>query len=418
MIKKFILKNSNKIEFASCVVLLSLFTLRSLDREIGVFNYWLICSLTIGIIFFNSYLAKKTIELKNIIAENIRLIISLGILFLVFLYLSSTERPTQYLDFKYLQRYLFLLLLGGALGVSRLDSRNIYSALKTTLVIFFIYLLISMFTMATWGNLFMERFGRVGTWQVFPGDMVRLPTIIIAPLIIEIIENKKIMNSIYLLIALLIILFDGSRSALLFTFSVLMFVLISLSIKHEGKQKINTLIVLVTAALSIIMFTTVKKPLMSYYLEFKDLLKHDVVFEASAKRSLLEDSPRQQMINYLTKNIDKIKIIGPGSETITFNGNNNEKLSIHNIYLQLLFNNGVVAFLALISVMCIGFKSVLMLYKNNISIGEQLGIFGILSYGFMGMFYPLSLDISVQGFFLICVSVLISEKNNKIGEKI
>lgn len=351
IINKKDLLNLNSIFLA--IIICSNFISNVINKLTGKNN---IIMLIIGITFISSFIINSIYTLKKEKFKKMYLLLFF-VVFLLFIFFISYINKNNY----YLRLYFISFLGYGVISIY-VASRE-FLIEKLFKYINFIYIF----------NFWLFLVVDINTLD--PGSKMGLGYILTIPvctLFYSIFNNKdgtikKVTYTVFLLYFIYFLLEIASRGAIL---TILIFILLSIYIKRNRKSTailvVFSTIILVVIMLSNIIniLTYINDLLMKFNIE-SSFIKHTI-------NTINTDNVMNGRELLFSDSIQRIKqswLWGNGIGDFT---NKNMGQYVHNMFLQIMDEGGIILFIPLVSILIIGLKKIIMDVKQRINIEDKI----------------------------------------------
>ncbi|WP_339497168.1 hypothetical protein [Pseudomonas sp. EA_15y_Pfl1_P101] len=384
------MKTNKRYAFLAVLAASVLVTLGDTRNIIGSLNYWLLWG---GVLVFGIYGSGGRVKLSPEVSS-----ITLGFTLMTLAFMISgvinSDIYTAYQGVKFIAIYILFLVIYSCSGL--LELNDFYKIASISIVVSLVVFMLSKFFFT---DLYIQLGdGRQGSEFAYPGVMWKVCAFF-APYIIAMLLTTRIKNALFagliLMASVYILLADSSRTGFLwFAIVVCSFFLLRFFI-----FPIRTLL------LAILCLIAGGCVLLSSNI---DLTNHDSLLVLNR---LFEGDPvRSAMIQDGISNVQKCFPFGCGFGS-SFSVVDGENIVIHNVYLGMLGDVGVLGELALLFLMLMPFVFFLLSLvdasdlNNNIFI-KFAAMLGVLCYIFIMLFHPLSTEMSEWGYWILMVSWL------------
>ncbi|QOY73274.1 MULTISPECIES: hypothetical protein [unclassified Pseudomonas] len=384
------MKTNKRYAFLAVLAASVLVTLGDTRNIIGSLNYWLLWG---GVLVFGIYGSGGRVKLSPEVSS-----ITLGFTLMTLAFMISgvinSDIYTAYQGVKFIAIYILFLVIYSCSGLLELD--DFYKIASISIVVSLVVFMLSKFFFT---DLYIQLGdGRQGSEFAYPGVMWKVCAFF-APYIIAMLLTTRIKNALFagliLMASVYILLADSSRTGFLwFAIVVCSFFLLRFLI-----FPIRTLLV---AILCLIAGVCV---LLSSNI---DLTNHDSLLVLNR---LFEGDPvRSAMIQDGISNVQKCFPFGCGFGS-SFSVVDGENIVIHNVYLGMLGDVGVLGELALLFLMLMPFVFFLLSLVDGSDLNKNIffkfaAVLGVLCYIFIMLFHPLSTEMSEWGYWILMVSWL------------
>ncbi|UEH10081.1 hypothetical protein [Pseudomonas sp. HN8-3] len=384
------MKTNKRYAFLAVLAASVLVTLGDTRNIIGSLNYWLLWG---GVLVFGIYGSGGRVKLSPEVSS-----ITLGFTLMTLAFMISgvinSDIYTAYQGVKFIAIYILFLVIYSCSGL--LELNDFYKIASISIVVSLVVFMLSKFFFT---DLYIQLGdGRQGSEFAYPGVMWKVCAFF-APYIIAMLLTTRIKNALFagliLMASVYILLADSSRTGFLwFAIVVCSFFLLRFLI-----FPIRTLLV---AILCLIAGVCV---LLSSNI---DLTNHDSLLVLNR---LFEGDPvRSAMIQDGISNVQKCFPFGCGFGS-SFSVVDGENIVIHNVYLGMLGDVGVLGELALLFLMLMPFVFFLLSLVDGSDLNNNIffkfaAVLGVLCYIFIMLFHPLSTEMSEWGYWILMVSWL------------
>ena len=384
------MKTNKRYAFLAVLAASVLVTLGDTRNIIGSLNYWLLWG---GVLVFGIYGSGGRVKLSPEVSS-----ITLGFTLMTLAFMISgvinSDIYTAYQGVKFIAIYILFLVIYSCSGL--LELNDFYKIASISIVVSLVVFMLSKFFFT---DLYIQLGdGRQGSEFAYPGVMWKVCAFF-APYIIAMLLTTRIKNALFagliLMASVYILLADSSRTGFLwFAIVVCSFFLLRFLI-----FPIRTLLV---AILCLIAGVCV---LLSSNI---DLTNHDSLLVLNR---LFEGDPvRSAMIQDGISNVQKCFPFGCGFGS-SFSVVDGENIVIHNVYLGVLGDVGVLGELALLFLMLMPFVFFLLSLVDGSDLNKNIffkfaAVLGVLCYIFIMLFHPLSTEMSEWGYWILMVSWL------------
>ncbi|EIK69098.1 putative membrane protein [Pseudomonas synxantha BG33R] len=384
------MKTNKRYAFLAVLAASVLVTLGDTRNIIGSLNYWLLWG---GVLVFGIYGSGGRVKLSPEVSS-----ITLGFTLMTLAFMISgvinSDIYTAYQGVKFIAIYILFLVIYSCSGL--LELNDFYKIASISIVVSLVVFMLSKFFFT---DLYIQLGdGRQGSEFAYPGVMWKVCAFF-APYIIAMLLTTRIKNALFagliLMASVYILLADSSRTGFLwFAIVVCSFFLLRFLI-----FPIRTLLV---AILCLIAGVCV---LLSSNI---DLTNHDSLLVLNR---LFEGDPvRSAMIQDGISNVQKCFPFGCGFGS-SFSVVDGENIVIHNVYLGMLGDVGVLGELALLFLMLMPFVFFLLSLVDGSDLNKNIffkfaAVLGVLCYIFIMLFHPLSTEMSEWGYWILMVSWL------------
>lgn len=437
MKKEDILVNSSGLKLSTVpfIALLLLFACANISSQYGGFFYWAL-ALLFSALFLLPQIGKAPKEggfdLKILRSKSCKYFIFGSALFVLWIAINALIHPeTLYLSVKYVLKYLVMTSMVIAFSLSSLNAEFLLKAMANALILFFISLLV-IFNIPALSDMIIvfpsPRIG-LGLSIALPGVFYKLSMYMAVACIFLYGYSLKKKYLFIALMAGIIINFDGSRTALLWLMigPILAFIL---GYFYRLKQVNKGYFLLPILALWLAMWvpTSLKTVFLTnlsshpQYSQADDLAQQKTTDKSSkafqryaptALKRSVDDPIRPTMLSVgLHRSIDEFPFGGGlGSTKVEFP--KGKQMVVHNLYLQLLGDLGIIGFIAYALIFSPLLFAMRHLYKQGhlIDDGQKIAVLGvmgiILCYLFKSLLHPISNDLTDLGFILLAMATLI-----------
>lgn len=318
--------------------------------------------------------------------------------------------------FKYGVIFFCLSIL---LMIGNINSGSFQNAMFLTAVISLLAVMIAIF-LGYKELLIVLGDGRIGWLYNWPGNLWKLGALIWPYFAWNILNGKSKWNYFAGIVAISLMAIDGSRTALIWSIFVWFGLLTIGKVKHKFTWKWKTSLAM---ALIFAFVYLILQPLLLFFAT-KDLgtLFVQELVNPLNQSSVSELSTSTSLTRFSTgDNISRIELIKFGLEqvqnTFPFGGGfGSSKTSttpvIHLSYLQLLSETGIISLIGyLIMIFHPLFSGIKFVFSKNGEFNFKLEqmltpLFAILFFGFVGLFHPVSNELTEWGIMIISISLV------------
>jgi len=384
------MKTNKRYAFLAVLAASVLVTLGDTRNIIGSLNYWLLWG---GVLVFGIYGSGGRVKLSPEVSS-----ITLGFTLMTLAFMISgvinSDIYTAYQGVKFIAIYILFLVIYSCSGL--LELNDFYKIASISIVVSLVVFMLSKFFFT---DLYIQLGdGRQGSEFAYPGVMWKVCAFF-APYIIAMLLTTRIKNALFagliLMASVYILLADSSRTGFLwFAIVVCSFFLLRFLI-----FPIRTLLVAILcliAGVCVLLSSSI------------DLTNHDSLLVLNR---LFEGDPvRSAMIQDGISNVQKCFPFGCGFGS-SFSVVDGENIVIHNVYLGMLGDVGVLGELALLFLMLMPFVFFLLSLVDGSDLNKNIffkfaAVLGVLCYIFIMLFHPLSTEMSEWGYWILMVSWL------------
>lgn len=407
-----------KVNFLSLTGALFLLMLGDLSQQIGSSLYWALFFLLAVCTWLSSSKNLYNSSIFPTLRWQVKSLCFGVLLILASMTFSSLLNSNAAIStLKYLVKYVAFAVLGMIIFQSRIQAKFFFQSLRSTLLLLGVLFLISLFLQNDYFGIVRLVDGRVGLRQVYPGMLWLSSSVILTYNLLAYAARDQVKNALFLLLTLFFIFLDGSRTGLLLVLLNLSLVMWLVLVTKELKWMVIVKICIITT-LSFLAISLIP-PLINVFAreqnQFNSTLEftvQDTNNKSYVKRIAAGDDYRKSMYKFALGQACKFSFFGSGLENSKFEMEGRPSLVIHNVYLQSLIELGLVGFVGFLLIY-FPFFSVFESLKTNNRLSEvtieHLGIVGIVFlYILKGFFHPISNEISVMGFFIMALAVLLS----------
>ncbi|MGR3963253.1 hypothetical protein FW800_02075 [Pseudomonas sp. 910_23] len=384
------MKTNKRYAFLAVLAASVLVTLGDTRNIIGSLNYWLLWG---GVLVFGIYGSGGRVKLSPEVSS-----ITLGFTLMTLAFMISgvinSDIYTAYQGVKFIAIYILFLVIYSCSGL--LELNDFYKIASISIVVSLVVFMLSKFFFT---DLYIQLGdGRQGSEFAYPGVMWKVCAFF-APYIIAMLLTTRIKNALFagliLMASVYILLADSSRTGFLwFAIVVCSFFLLRFLI-----FPVRTLLVAILcliAGVCVLLSSSI------------DLTNHDSLLVLNR---LFEGDPvRSAMIQDGISNVQKCFPFGCGFGS-SFSVVDGENIVIHNVYLGMLGDVGVLGELALLFLMLMPFVFFLLSLVDGSDLNNNIffkfaAVLGVLCYIFIMLFHPLSTEMSEWGYWILMVSWL------------
>lgn len=384
------MKTNKRYAFLAVLAASVLVTLGDTRNIIGSLNYWLLWG---GVLVFGIYGSGGRVKLSPEVSS-----ITLGFTLMTLAFMISgvinSDIYTAYQGVKFIAIYILFLVIYSCSGL--LELNDFYKIASISIVVSLVVFMLSKFFFT---DLYIQLGdGRQGSEFAYPGVMWKVCAFF-APYIIAMLLTTRIKNALFagliLTASVYILLADSSRTGFLwFAIVVCSFFLLRFLI-----FPVRTLLVAILcliAGVCVLLSSSI------------DLTNHDSLLVLNR---LFEGDPvRSAMIQDGISNVQKCFPFGCGFGS-SFSVVDGENIVIHNVYLGMLGDVGVLGELALLFLMLMPFVFFLLSLVDGSDLNNNIffkfaAVLGVLCYIFIMLFHPLSTEMSEWGYWILMVSWL------------
>ncbi|UQN09566.1 O-antigen ligase [Deinococcus sp. QL22] len=339
--KYFLRLPKNKSSHSNAVVFLCIFLFFQADLKVTVWPYihWVIAFVGLLLLICIRNTAFKIDRRDLFVLMLIPLAMAIN-----FLIVPSIENVIQ--TYKVAIIFISIYIISNFLSIV-----NFKSILTASLVLNSLFLLFGILGLS-WAARILTGDGRWGTLFNYPGSLYKVGLFMIVFGIYGMIKSKnKIGYSLTTVLCLFVMYMDGSRTAFILLGVALVYIIFIMIIEYLSKggtfATLRLLVVFMTISISSI-FAVNYKPIQESRI-YKTILE-----VLSGEGGLAKaDNIRYDMLTRVQEEITQHPIVGIGmgnTSTIV----NGESITIHNAYLQIWSDAGILAVLALLLLMTYG----------------------------------------------------------------
>ncbi|AZF09906.1 hypothetical protein C4J93_1694 [Pseudomonas sp. R2-37-08W] len=384
------MKINKRYAFLAVLAASVLVTLGDTRNIIGSLNYWLLWG---GVFALGIYGCGGRLKLTP---EGSAIMLGFTLMALAFMIsgVANSDIYTAYQGVKFIAIFILFLVIYNC--SSLLEFNDFYRIASISIIVGLIVFVLSKYV-------FVELYvqlgdGRQGSEFAYPGVMWKVCAFF-APYIIATLLStgmkKAFFSGVILIAAVYILLADSSRTGFLwFAIVILSFFLLRFLI-----FPIRTLMIAIVCLVAGVCVL-----LSSNF----DLANHDSLLVLNR---LLEGDPvRSAMIQDGISNVQKCFPFGCGFGS-SFSVVDGENIVIHNVYLGMLGDVGVLGELALLFLILTPFIFFFLSLVESVSLNKNIffklaAALGGLCYIFIMLFHPLSTEMSEWGYWILMVSWL------------
>ena len=384
------MKTNKRFAFLAVLAASVLVTLGDTRNIIGSLNYWLLWG---GVLVFGVYGSGGRLKLSSEVSS-----ITLGFALITLAFMISavinSDAYTAYQGVKFIAIYILFLVIYSCSGL--LELNDFYKIASISIMVGLVVFVMSKF--------FFDGFyvqlgdGRQGSEFAYPGVMWKVCAFF-APYIIAKLLTARMRGAIFagcvLMASVYILLADSSRTGFLW-FAIVIFSFFLLRFLVFPIRTLLVAILCLIAGICVLLSSNV------------DLTNHDSLLVLNR---LFEGDPvRAAMIRDGISNVQKCFPFGCGFGS-SFSVVDGENIVIHNVYLGMLGDVGVLGELALLFLMLMPFVFFLLSLVQGFDLNNNVffkfaAILGVLCYIFIMLFHPLSTEMSEWGYWILMVSWL------------
>lgn len=388
------------------IILITIILSADVGRSIGIGNivFYIVTVISILLIVLSS-LTKSGFHFKYLKSEIVIYVSVFFIFLFIILYASSIRNIIHALK-------LFLIFFVVYPSIrSFFTEKEIILALKINIIINFLLIILGKLGFDSFSQ--MTGLHRGSTILNYAGSLYKVALLSLPYLIWDIhkYNKRRVINMLILIISMYIILFDGSRTGIIgIAIIVILYIFIELvSVIEKNSIAINSLMKGITAVLLIgtVIIKNIEKIVNTNgFLRGLEFIKLVLKFDMA---ELLKkgDQIRGDMILEALKNIqDNYLIFGNGFGNTTTKG-----VVIHNAYLQVFADLGIVAAICLILIIL--YPIIIGVWHVKADKKLVPSIISLVIFAFMLLLHPFSVQVSDWAIYLIPLSLLMINVTSK-----
>ncbi|WP_261857283.1 O-antigen ligase family protein [Photobacterium sanguinicancri] len=412
-------------------VMLLLFTFTDISNTYGTSTYWL--GVVLSIVLFAAASAKSIFSGDGFDKRIFRTL-SLKLFFLGIVAFISWAvisgfiyKDSQYTAIKYALKYTAMSSIVMVFCFFNVKSEFLMKSMAKVFLIFLAIILI-IFNVDVFSKMILiSGDGRVGLSIAYPGVIYKLAMFLSLFLVLIYAEAK---SKIYLMLCLFsgfIISVDGSRTALLWIIILPVLVaLIARFYRFKSVKKMSLLLPLFVLFVGFLSGPITKDYIFTNLVSGSSFYLNDVDKGIDKEGDVDNKEAYKVLERYKDHDLTRLGMYKQGLEHVVdefpFGGGlmstsvelpNGDKMVVHNLYIQLLGDLGVIGFFSYFLIFTPVFISMYFLYlhRDSITDEEKVNTLAVISiiicYLFKSLFHPLSSDITDLGFVLVALAVLI-----------
>lgn len=384
------MKTNKRYAFLAVLASSVLVTLGDTRNIIGSLNYWLLWG---GVFAFGIYGCGGRLKLSS---EACSVALGFTLMTLAFMVsgIMNSDAYTAYQGVKFIAIYVLFLVIYSCSDLLQLN--DLYKIASISIVVSLVVFILAKFFFV---DLYVQLGdGRQGSEFAYPGVMWKVCAFF-APYIIATLLSanmkKALFATVILIASVYILLADSSRTGFLW-FAIVIFSFFVLRILIFPIRTLLIAMVCLIAGICLLLSSNL------------DLTNHDSLLVLNR---LFEGDPvRSAMIQDGISNIQKCFPFGCGFGS-SFSVVEGENIVIHNVYLGILGDVGVVGESALLFLMLMPFVFFFLSLAESSNINNNISfkfaaVLGVLCYVFIMLFHPLSTEMSEWGYWILMVSWL------------